>query len=240
MAPWCQGMKKTQNFLDKFRPVQDGNLERQDVRHEQSINCESSEFNRFYRRWWAPLNRLFVRRFGKSSEDAQDATQEILLRMGQQAVLPAEDEQSAYLQIAARNFVTDEWRCNGRGTRQQDVSLDAMEERDLVQMVDESASPLDEVAGRQLLARLSDAVDELPARQKRAFLLNRIDGLSYDEVARQMAISPRMVAKHIARALAYCELRVQFASLEQMRKAQLAESAAQALLMPEKSNRTDS
>jgi RNA polymerase sigma-70 factor (ECF subfamily) len=40
--------------------------------------------------------------------------------------------------------------------------------------------------------------------------------LTQDEVAERMGISRRMVVKHLRRAFAYCELRVQYASVEQM------------------------
>jgi RNA polymerase sigma-70 factor (ECF subfamily) len=81
----------------------------------------------------------------------------------------------------------------------------------------DTVSPAAAVEHRQRLARLQDALDELPERQRQAFVLHRFDGDTQDDVAQQMNISRRMVTKHLSRALAYCQLRVQYASLEQMR-----------------------
>ena len=48
-------------------------------------------------------------------------------------------------------------------------------------------------AHQQRLARLGEALQELPERQREAFVLSRFDGLTQDEVAARMQISRRMV-----------------------------------------------
>lgn len=194
-----------------------------------------------------PIQRLLRGRFGKSTEDAEDAAQEILLRAHARgaAQWPTQkDDQARYLHAVARNHLTDEWRSQGRGAGPQFVSLSEVESEAHALSANAATSPEETAANRQLIERVSDAVDELPPRQRQAFLLNRIDGHSYDEVAQCMGISPRMVAKHISRALAYCELRAQFPSLEHMRQAGVQvdagkESVEAALLMSEEEQKQD-
>jgi RNA polymerase sigma-70 factor (ECF subfamily) len=67
----------------------------------------------------------------------------------------------------------------------------------------------------------------LPERRREAFVLHSIDGLTQTEVAQRMGISRRMVHNHVALAMAYCELRVQYDSAEDMRLMQglLAQAA---------------
>ena len=175
-----------------------------------------------YRRWRGPLVRLFRGRMGQR-ERAEDAVQEVFLRLAVSGRALAREEEAPYLSTTARSVAIDHWRRQGRGP-----TLEPLEAADTtaadaqaLPAAGERDCPVDVAAHRQRLARLNDAVAELPERQRQAFLLNRIDGLSHDEVAAAMGISTRMVAKHLSRAMAYCQLRVKYASLEQM--AQLLE-----------------
>jgi RNA polymerase sigma-70 factor (ECF subfamily) len=53
----------------------------------------------------------------------------------------------------------------------------------------------------QLHVKLRAWIDELPARQREALTLSRFEGLTHDEIATVMDISPRTVNNHVVRAL---------------------------------------
>ena len=61
------------------------------------------------------------------------------------------------------------------------------------------------VEGRQRLAIVERAIRRLPARCLEAFVLHVQNGLTFDEVGREMGISERMAQKHLARALEYIQ-----------------------------------
>lgn len=173
---------------------------------------EQQQLTRLYQRWRQPLLRLFQGRLG-SRAHAEDATQDLFMRLAVSGKQLAPEEEQPYLSVAARNVCTDRWRRSGQGLVPDSLPLE---------QIDQLAAPaahdscLELAAQRQRLERLAAAVQELPARQRQAFLLHRIDGLRHDEVAAAMGISPRMVAKHLQRALAYCQLRVLYPNLQQM------------------------
>jgi RNA polymerase sigma-70 factor (ECF subfamily) len=68
-----------------------------------------------------------------------------------------------------------------------------------------SASPDDVVSARQELRSIDDALAALPTRTRHIFLLNRVHGRSFSEIAEVLGISRRAVTKHMARAVAVCE-----------------------------------
>lgn len=179
-----------------------------------------------YARWRAPLLRLLRSRLGNPAL-AEDATQDVFLRMAIARKQLSADEERPYLHSVARSVTTDSWRRLGGGNALVLVQQEAATDDWTPDAGEGPACPSETAAQRQRLARLEQALAELPERQRQAFLLNRIDGLSHDEVAAAMGISPRMVAKHLNRALAYCALRVHYASVAQMAQLHVADDAAE-------------
>lgn len=176
-----------------------------------------------YQRWRAPLLRLLQRRTGNRAL-AEDATQDVFVRLAAsgRALTPAEE--APYLATAARNAATDHWR---RSADAELLSMAAAAQECQALPDHRQGEPQQIVEQRQRIARLNDAVAELPQRQRQAFLLNRIDGMTHDEVAAAMGISARMVSKHLSRAMAYCQLRVNYGSVAQMERLHVADDAAE-------------
>ncbi len=52
-------------------------------------------------------------------------------------------------------------------------------------------------------------INELPLRQREALILSRYQGLSHQEVAAIMDVSPRTVNNHLVRALKYIHGQIQ-------------------------------
>ena len=62
-------------------------------------------------------------------------------------------------------------------------------------------TPLDEMESGELTRTLWAAVAAMPAQRRAVFLLHRQHGLTYEEVARVMALSPKTVENYMGRAL---------------------------------------
>ncbi len=62
-------------------------------------------------------------------------------------------------------------------------------------------SPEQHASGREALARMQAAIGQLPARCREVYLLHRIEGMTYPEIAHRSGISSKAVEKHISRAL---------------------------------------
>ena len=64
------------------------------------------------------------------------------------------------------------------------------------------------VAAREELRLIEAAIEELPPKCRKVFILLRFEGRSYKEIALAMALSETMVRKYAARALEHCRARL--------------------------------
>lgn len=195
------------------------------MKHEGGQQPElaaGEQLGHLYARWRAPLARMMRRYFGSAAE-VEDATQEVFARLAATGKTIAPADEQPYLRRAARNIAIDGWRKSAQREGLQRVALEEELDESGLQT---DADHTDAHAGQyQMLGRLDQAIQELPARQREAFTLHRIEGHTVEETARRMGISTRMVVKHLSRALAYCQVRVSYTSSEQMRPVHAALSA---------------
>ena len=59
------------------------------------------------------------------------------------------------------------------------------------------------IAARERLVRVREGLAKLPARTREIFLMHRIEGLKYREIAAKFGISQSAVEKHIAKAMLF-------------------------------------
>lgn len=137
-------------------------------------------------------------------EAAADLTQEALLRLVKYRDGPQAEDRRWLLFRIARNLVLEYRRTQSRRHADQHISLD-----DVVPLRMESPAMEVMADTHQLLEQLfTHTLVNLPSKCRLAFLLNRLHGLTYPQVAARMRISVKMVEKHITRALAACRLAI--------------------------------
>ena len=62
-------------------------------------------------------------------------------------------------------------------------------------------TPLDAMISEEMQSKLNRLMDALPEQCRKAFMMSRMDDMTYDEIAVQMNISPNTVKHHIKTAL---------------------------------------
>lgn len=135
----------------------------------------------------------FLRTRGASADDAEDIAQDCMERLLRyQAHSP--EELRMLLYRIARNRLAD----RGRGAPAH-LPLAAGDGTD--EPPSSAPGPLRQAESGQMLALLRQALFKLPDRCREVYLLNRISGMSYAQIARHCGISAGTVEKHIARAL---------------------------------------
>jgi RNA polymerase sigma factor (sigma-70 family) len=136
--------------------------------------------------------RRFIRSRVTNAQDAEDVIQEAYLRVLRYSAEHAVESRERLLFCAARNLAVDSRR--RRDARERNAA-------DCAVLGAVNYPALDEVLdARQRLRRVEAAIDALPTRCREIFLMHRIDGMSYSEIAKSAGISVSAVEKHIARA----------------------------------------
>lgn len=127
--------------------------------------------------------------------DAEDLLQEALVRTldrGTDTVCNLE----AFLVRSARNQACDDAR------RARHPATPAALDANAFQVGGPRTLPDEHAEMRQRLARVRSGIERLPARTREIFLMHRLDGMKYREIAAALGISQSAVEKHIARAAA--------------------------------------
>lgn len=151
------------------------------------------------------LEPLFGFALARSSrrELALDAVQEALraalLAEKQGRHWPDEEALWAWLVAVTRNKIADEWRAARRTGFSPPGGAIPVQELSGI-LLDGAALPVEQ-AGRQEVARICRAaLSELPPRQAEALDSFYRAGRSHDQIAQQLAVSPKAVESLLARA----------------------------------------
>ncbi len=144
--------------------------------------------------------RRFIGRYCSSAQDVEDFTQETFLK-GFAAEMRTEirDPKAFLFQIAKHTALAD-FRKNKRSP------TDRLEDFGGAELIlDEGqSSAIDELDGRKKLAVFAKAVAHLPPKCRKAFLMRRMDGLPYKQIANRLNISVSAVEKHVTAGLLKC------------------------------------
>lgn len=150
---------------------------------------------------YGELVKRLSQRLGGAA-DANDIVQDAFLKLQRASTDQIIENPRSYLFRVADNLAIDHIRSRTAQARQ-------LEQDGQVHLI-ASGEPSPEriVDYRQRLARLQEVIAELPAKQREAFLMHKVDGLSHAEVAQVMGISKSGVEKLITKALARCRDRL--------------------------------
>ncbi len=145
------------------------------------------------------LRSFLMARLG-NEEEVKEVTQEAYARLLQLDRPQAISFLRAYLFKTAAHIAVD--RARQRRNRER---LDA---QTLAPDFIDAASPDRRVLAAEELARVAEALQELPPRYRQAFLLRRFSDRDPAEIAAELGIGLRMVRNYISRTTIYCKLRV--------------------------------
>ena len=147
-----------------------------------------------------PLLRFFSRR-ALSQETAEDCVQDVFERLARVAESEVENPE-AYLFKVARHVLIDRAR---RAKVRHEGLHDPIGDRQLVSL---EGSPARLLEGREALEQAARALGELPQRTRNIFLLNRLDGLTYTQLAARYAVNVKVIEREMSKALGHLRQRL--------------------------------
>ncbi|MHC8304306.1 RNA polymerase sigma factor [Pseudomonas sp. PB3P13] len=141
------------------------------------------------------MEALVNRRVGCRAT-AADLVQDLFLRFWRRPLVQVE-ELGTYLLRCAGNIAIDHLRSEGARVR--------VNEGWLPEQPDNHSEPQAALEAGNDLRHVEAALRALPERTRQIFLLNRIHGRKYAEIAKAMGLSQSAVEKHMMRALEACK-----------------------------------
>ena len=144
------------------------------------------------------LQAYFHRRI-KTKTDAPDLAQEVYLRMLRVNDTDVIRNPQVYLYTVASNLVKEHAVLDQRAAERLDVDDQNVQEK-----LGQLPSLESDLEASQQTQRLRAVLAQLPLNWRTALILQYRYALTYQEIAAQMQVSPRMVTKYLGRALDRC------------------------------------
>jgi RNA polymerase sigma-70 factor (ECF subfamily) len=169
---------------------------------EPSNSSQRASLAELDARYRVALMSFFKRRV-QSRAEAEDLTQDVLLRVVQSADRPNFELADGLIFTVATNLLRDRARRLKTRGGELHVQIGSDVERDPDRSLIEDIEPEHVLLSREMLARALHALQDLAPRTRQVFVLYRLEGLRQKEIAHLLGISASSVEKHVCKALAH-------------------------------------
>lgn len=146
--------------------------------------------------------RRFLARRTLSEEDAEDIVQEVYYRIGRKNDITTVRYPQAYIFRTAINLVRDRVRRDRTRERSNHFPFDERLH------ASEVPSPERVLEGKQRLAIVCRALEELSPKCRHVFVLHRFEDMTYAEIAAHLGITVSAIEKHMMKAIAHLNERM--------------------------------
>jgi len=142
----------------------------------------------------AALTR-YIKRIWPRPEDVPDICHDAYLRVFEAARVARPRAPRSFLFTTARHLMVD------RARRSRIVSMELIEDLDALNVLVDEVSPERRLSARQQLQHLSAAFNGLPTKCREVVWLQRVEGLSQQEIGSRLGIAVGTVQKHALKGI---------------------------------------
>lgn len=146
---------------------------------------------------FGPVLLQFFRRRVKERHEAHDLTQEVYVRLMRRGNISAVEDIRGYVFETAASVLTD----RARKRRSHHSDFEDSFDPALHGNADFASDHV--LIGKETLTRATRALLELPDRTRTIFVLRRLEGLPYQDIAQRLGVSLSLVEKQMRRAVAH-------------------------------------
>lgn len=161
------------------------------INNSFSGTCNEGVFSFFFKNHIKPLRNYLYYKYG-NKDQAEDMAQEAFIKLWQNCALVPIEKAKSFIYTVANNSSLNE-------IAHQKVVLQY--KNNFAGLDKTNESPESILEEKQFQTKLLKAIEDLNEKQRVAFLMHRIDGKKYNEIAVELNISLKAVEKRIHLAL---------------------------------------
>jgi RNA polymerase sigma-70 factor (ECF subfamily) len=152
--------------------------------------CEENIFSSIFKDNSKTVFNYIYYKYG-NEEKANDAVQEAFVKLWENCAKVAPEKAKSYLYTVANNLYLNVLKAEKVRLKYADRHSKSIEQESPEYVLEE----------KQFQKKLDDALNALPENQRTTFLLNRIDGKKYSEIAEMEGVSVKAIEKRMHLAL---------------------------------------
>ncbi|AKA34387.1 MAG: RNA polymerase subunit sigma-70 [Muricauda sp.] len=152
--------------------------------------CEEQVFSSVFKANSKTVFNYIYYKFG-NEEKAHDAVQEAFVKLWENCAKVSPDKAKSYLYTVANNLYLNVIKAEKVRLKYADQHSKSISHESPEYVLEE----------KQFQKKLDDALNSLPENQRTTFLLNRIDGKKYAEIAEMEGVSVKAIEKRMHLAL---------------------------------------
>ena len=152
--------------------------------------CEEHIFSSIFKDNSKTVFNYIYYKFG-NEEKASDAVQEAFVKLWENCTKVSPEKAKSYLYTVANNLYLNVIKAEKVRLKYADLHSNSINRESPEYVLEE----------KQFQKKLDDALNALPENQRTTFLLNRIDGKKYSEIAAMEGVSVKAIEKRMHLAL---------------------------------------
>lgn len=156
-----------------------------------------SQFKALFDQYYTPIKNFIYYKCG-DVDLAEDLTQDAFMKLWEKRAEVKAETVKSYLYTIANNMFLNK-------VRHEKVVMSFVEKQTDQKNAESPEYTLEE---KEFKAELEKTISEMPEKQRDVFLMNRIDELTYKEIAERLGLSVKAVEKRMHGALNYLRERI--------------------------------